>query len=385
MPKSTPVKATARLAPSSDPVRGLQSDMALKQALRLRDGGHLGDALRLCGEILRQDPQHVGTLYLMGTLAHQLGALDIATDCLRQAAAHAPHSWEVRVALGNALATAKHHAEAMKAFKRAISLNGAAFTAHRGLGQVQVELGMTAGALRSFEQALALRPDDLQSAYFMAALRQRETAIPGEGYVAALFDSYADGFDAHLTRLGYRLPEIIADRLAARAGHARLASALDIGCGTGLVGLAIRDQVDAVDGVDVSRSMIDKAGAHGLYRTLGLGEAADLLRNDPRFAGPYDLVTAADVFIYVGRLDEIFATVSQKLTSSGLFVFSVEVSAKADVLIQGSGRFGHSREYVAALAARHSLTIEEETPLQLREEFGMAVPGLLYTLRRTGG
>ena len=40
-------------------------------------------------------------------------------------------------------------------------------------------------------------------------------------------------------------------------------------------------------------------------------------------ASSYDLVTAADVFIYVGRLDAL-CEVCRLLRPSGLFMFSVE-------------------------------------------------------------
>lgn len=370
--------AGPRLASSSDPVRDLQSDAALQQALRLRDAGRFAEAVALCGTILRDHPNHVGTLYLMGTLAHQLGSMDIAVESLQQAAANAPKAAEIRVALGKALAAARRHEEAIRAFKRAIALNPASAAAHRGLGQAQLDLGMHGAALKNFERVLALRPGDLQAAYFVAAIKERTAAGQGESYVRALFDSYTEQFDAHLTRLGYRLPELIGESLAPR----RFDTALDIGCGTGLVGLALRERVGAIDGIDVSEPMIGKAGERGIYRTLAVGEAVALLRTDPRFAGPYDLVAAADVFIYVGRLEEMFAAVSERLSPNGLFTFSVETNEAGDVTIQGSGRFGHSAGYIARLADRHGLAIADRKAIVLREEFGSLVAGALYTLNR---
>lgn len=376
--RNPPQKAATRAAPTPDSVLAMQSELSLKQAVKLRDAGRIEDALRACGDILRRDPAHPGTLYLMGTLAHQVGAMEIAVDSLQQAAASAPRTPEIFVALGNALAAAKQHGAALRAFKRAAVLKPASVSAHRGMAQVLLDLGRVPDALRSFRRALALRPDDLQSAYFVEALKSLTVPERSGGYVSALFDSYAEQFDEHLNRLGYRLPELIRDKLGPR----RFDNALDLGCGTGLVGSALRGQVKAIDGVDVSGQMIGKAGERGVYRTLAAGDAVTLLRSDVRFAGPYELVTAADVFIYVGRLEDIFGAVRERLTPQGLFIFSVEAREAGDVVIQGSGRFAHSARYVERLAANYGFAIDDQTPVALREEFGSTIPGALYTLRR---
>ena len=74
-----------------------------------------------------------------------------------------------------------------------------------------------------------------------------------QAYVARLFDDYAPRFDAHLIEsLAYRAPALIADALDSAAPGRRFAHALDIGCGTGLMGQAVRGRVDHLTGVDLS-------------------------------------------------------------------------------------------------------------------------------------
>ena len=67
-----------------------------------------------------------------------------------------------------------------------------------------------------------------------------------EGYVTALFDGDAPYFEAALLSLGYRVPGLIrraVERLlpAVVAGAAPLGPVLDLGCGTGLAGVALSD------------------------------------------------------------------------------------------------------------------------------------------------
>ena len=83
-------------------------------------------------------------------------------------------------------------------------------------------------------------------------------------YVARLFDDYAWRFDKHLIKnLGYRAPALIAEALSGVASDRRFASALDLGCGTGLMGEALRDRTDHLTGVDLSQAMIAKARERG--------------------------------------------------------------------------------------------------------------------------
>ena len=106
-------------------------------------------------------------------------------------------------------------------------------------------------------------------------------ALP-QAYVARLFDDYAPRFDKHLTKnLGYRAPALIAEALSAVASGRRFASALDLGCGTGLMGEALRGRVDRLTGVDLSAAMIAKARERGVYDELVVGDAAAMLGREP--------------------------------------------------------------------------------------------------------
>ena len=133
-----------------------------------------------------------------------------------------------------------------------------------------------------------------------SAARGSLSALP-EAYVARLFDDYAPRFDAHLTKaLDYRAPALIAEALDLAAPGRRFASALDIGCGTGLMGEAVRDRVDRLVGVDLSPGMIARARERGLYDELEVAEAAAFLaRTAP---GAYDCILAADALCYFGEL-----------------------------------------------------------------------------------
>ena len=207
-------------------------------------------------------------------------------------------------------------------------------------------------------------------------------ALP-PAYVARLFNDYAPRFDVHLIKnLGYRAPALIADGLSAAAPDRRFASALDFGCGTGLMGEALRDRVDHLTGVDLAPGMIAKARQRGAYDELKVGDAVAMLTSEPR--GTFDLIVAADALVYIGDLAPLFAAVGMALTPDGLFAFSVETCEGDEFRLEPTMRFAHGRLYVetkAREAGLRPLLIRSEST---RREAGADAPGLICVFGRDG-
>jgi predicted TPR repeat methyltransferase len=118
------------------------------------------------------------------------------------------------------------------------------------LGEAREKLGDQTRAIAAFSATLAADPGDAQGARGRLALLGEGSRLRAlsPAYVARLFDDYAARFGAHLTDgLGYRGPELIVaalDRLEAR----RFSRCIDLGCGTGLAGVALRGRVDTLIG-----------------------------------------------------------------------------------------------------------------------------------------
>lgn len=308
--------------------------------------------------------------------AVQNGDADSAVEDLTQAQADNPASIEILLDHGNALLAANRPTEALASFERALTIRPRDAAAHRGLGQAHLALGDTAAALAAFRSALAILPYDTYAAHMIAALSGEN--IKGAGaYVANIFDDHAEDFDHHLTQvLHYSIPDQIAGLLEPHAPQ----SLLDLGCGTGLVGAALA--LPIMDGVDIAPQMIRLARARNLYRHLMVGDLVTTLDEGPALAGLYDLVTAADVFVYLGSLDQIFARVAARLASGGLFAFSVEVSESDPIRLRPSGRFAHAKTYISALAQNSGFGVLTARDTAIRHERSTPIPGCLYLLRR---
>jgi predicted TPR repeat methyltransferase len=252
------------------------------------------------------------------------------------------------------------------------------------LGEAREKLGDIDAAAEAFRAALRCDPADAQGAIARLALLGRSdapAALPA-AYVARLFDQYAPRFEAHLTEaLGYRAPALIAEALAAAAPERRFARALDLGCGAGLMGEALRERIDHLTGVDLSPAMIEKARERGVYDALIVGDAtATLIRQPP---AAFDLIVAADSLVYIGDLAPLFVAAAAALTADGLIAFSLETMEGESFALGASMRFAHSRAYVEATAGRTALRPLLIRSASTRREAGRDAPGLICALERT--
>ncbi|WP_052726194.1 methyltransferase domain-containing protein [Devosia epidermidihirudinis] len=304
---------------------------------------------------------------------------DVTT--LTQAVQAEPDSAGPLVQLGNALLANNRPAEALTSFEKARDLRPKDGAVLRGLAQSQLDVGLRDDALASFRALHALIPYDRYATYMIGALSGSADAR-AQSYVPDLFDAYAQTFDEHLTGpLQYRIPEIIRDTLAEIQPIGRV---LDLGCGTGLVGVALEGLASAIDGIDISSQMVRKAEERGLYRTLRSGDIVSVLNAATEFAGPYEVIIAADVFVYVGPLDAVFTTVAERLGPDGKFIFSVEDLVIDGLTVRSSGRYAHSVSYITQMAEQHGLEIVERQPVTIRQERDQPIPGSLYLTRRAG-
>lgn len=216
------------------------------------------------------------------------------------------------------------------------------------LGEYHEQAGRLAEAREAWDRALVLDPSDP----FGAGLKL-ELGAGGPGaesmppaFVELLFDQYAPQFESSLLdRLEYRAPATLMEALE-RHGFAAAGRALDLGCGTGLMGEVLRPRCGWLAGYDISSGMLAAAAAKGLYDVL---EKRDIARME---LGPerFELIVAADVFAYIGALEQLIGWCAVSLSPGGWLAFTTE-AGEAPVALRESRRFAHSRAYLEDLLA----------------------------------
>ncbi len=282
-----------------------------------------------------------------------------------------------------ALARLGLHEQALAAYDRVLAVDPGLAEMWSQRGSLLREMERLDEAAQSFEQAGKLGDDGDLNGYFLAAVaRGTPPAAAPPRYIEGLFDDYSGTFDEHLVGvLGYRAHVVIAENLPG-LGTRRFASALDLGCGTGLCGPLLQPHVDRLTGVDLAARMLEQARALGVYDLLVHAELVAWLGANRK---SFDLVVATDVLIYLGDLEPLFAGVGKALAAGGLFCFSVELAGEDHdgFALQPSLRYTHSERYVRDLAARHGLAATRSLRAPLREDQHESVAGLYCYLTRS--
>lgn len=171
------------------------------------------------------------------------------------------------------------------------------------------------------------------------------------------YDAWADSYDDEISTNGYLTP-VRSARALAQAADDLTRPMLDIGCGTGISGLAMTDAgFTTIDGSDLSAPMLEKAKTKGVYRELW---QADLKQPFPFEVGTYHFLAAIGVIATGHMPPETIPRLVDLLDHGGYMVFSLN---------------DHTLENPNFEANLHAL-VDNKTITILFEEYGDHLPGI---------
>jgi predicted TPR repeat methyltransferase len=346
--------------------------------------GKLDEAFNSYQKVLSLNPDHVLAHNNLGALLERQGRLDEALACLQKAVSLNANYSNAYNNLSCVLHKQGRLEEAITASRRALAIRPGDAKAHANLGLALHSKGELAQAAAHYRRAVELGASNPMVRHALAALNGQDPgAIPTE-VVTGSFDDYASRFDTHLVEaLGYSAPKLMREAVGRVTRNSRrFHRALDLGCGTGLIGEQFRDIVDAIDGVDLSPKMLEHARRKQIYSRLDREEIVVWLERAASEALSFDVVLAADVFIYVGNLEPAFEAVCGVLARDGLLAFSVENLARGSFELLPTLRYAHSMTYVRGLASRYGFTVEFCEQIDLRRDKNAIIEGTIFVLRR---
>jgi predicted TPR repeat methyltransferase len=354
-----------------------------------------GDAISCLAEAVEAAPANPTFREGLAAALTAAGQPESAAETYAAGIEAAPGSLELRNA-AIMFALRQRDFAAAVALAEAARASGIADACTFGLmGHALSSLGRHADAADAYADALKLGPDDPHVRHLAAAAEMQPDATRASiDYVRNVFDDYAGHFDSHLISLGYRIPGVLRNAVrtylpidvvpgSQTENRARIGPVLDLGCGTGLVAVALADlPLGPFVGVDLSPRMLERAAAKRLYAGLHESDIIDFLTGDPR---RWRLIIAADVLCYLGPLEPLFEAAYRRMLPGGLFICSAEELVGPYV---GNGdwvrgrRFAHARGYIARAAraagfAAHAIDAEVQ-----RHDAGAPVPGFLIVLER---
>ena len=338
----------------------------------------------------KQGTLNLELLHTVAGLAHSLNLPGQALVWLEQALPMSPLHVGTRYKMGLALTNKGDFTAAIDIFSSLMlpeshntSLISARLLAYLGAG-------LKESAVKDADVLCALDPDIAEWLFYRSIARGEVPLTQPSSMIARVFDEIASRFDQiAVVNLKYKLPRDVALRILEWHPD-RKADVLDLGCGTGLLGVALGAMDGVLVGVELSAGMIGQASRHGLYVKFHQVNILDALHATPE--GLYDVITALDVLPYVGALETVVPDAYRILQAGGRFVFSCESETAVDGQNGGqavpgfsllpSYRFAHQRSYVQSLvdkAGFQNVTLED---VVLRREPQGPVHGFLVIAQK---
>jgi len=141
------------------------------------------------------------------------------------------------------------------------------------------------------------------------------TSDPRE--VADRYDAWAKAYDDDLASWSYQAPAVVADTVLSRLPE--VASVLDVGCGTGLAGRALRERgfEGQLRGLDISQASLEIARQGGAYDAV---EQADLQQRLPLDDDSVDAVVCVGVMTYLPEVEAVWREFARVARPGGLVV-----------------------------------------------------------------
>ena len=333
---------------------------------------------------VKLDPKFASAYNNLGALLYDHERYEEALECYRKAFIINPKQAETCSNLAMAVKESGDPAEAVGLYFNALALDPSLTKIHHYLAQALYDLynakedDAKETAVKLAQKWKQFFPDNPVAAHVCAAFEGKTPERAADDYIRELFDSFADSFETAVKNIDYRVPELLAARMQDMSAGLRI---LDAGCGTGLNASVLKPYAKTLTGIDLSEKMTDAARAKGLYDSL---QTADIVRFCNENPASFDLVVLADVVCYFGALEPLlFAVFKALVPGGGIFFTTEKLCGERDFVLQPSGRFAHSTEYIKNVLERTGFEKVRLTQEVLRREKDSDVAGILAVAEKT--
>jgi len=344
----------------------------------LKEQGRLEEAQASYRKAITLKPDLAEAYFNLGNTLKELGRLNEAEVSYRKAITLKPDYAEAHNNLGVLLQELGRLNEAEASYRKAIALKPDYTEAHSNLGIILQKLERLEEAEASYRKAMALKPDYAEAKHLLSALIGKTTNSAPRKYVETLFNNYAMNFEHSLVnKLEYKTPNLITELIVAKNSNIQLGSVLDLGCGTGLIGDEIKKYCSNLEGIDLSKSMLEKASAKNIYDKLEHKDIVEYLSTEDL---DFNYFISSDVFIYVGELSEIFKLIKSRNKLKGKFIFSTEHTDRDGFFLEQTGRYSHSKKYIESLCNKFGYKLSHFETVNLRKNNNKFITGGLYLL-----
>jgi predicted TPR repeat methyltransferase len=332
---------------------------------------------------LRLEPTHVdallGQAHVEWANTRMLSALNYTNRAYAAAPTH-PTVFELYTAL---LAQLQYYTEALEWGLKGAALHPTNPALLKNVGLIYYVREDYPNALAFYRRVLALTPHDVAVEQMVASLGGTNPASLNPLFIKDHFNAYHDFTEKLVEKLDYRLPDQLATLLAPYLTPHTPCNVVDLGCGTGLAGEALRTihRPATLLGIDLAETLLAEATGRG-YTEVREASLADYFAT----AAPASaqLILCTDVLNYVGDVAYVVEGCRKVLSTHGLFAFSIEAlpaHSPHDYFLMPTGRYAHAGAYVEKLAVQHGFIVLQQRDIIIRTDRSIPVNGSIYILK----
>ena len=364
---------------------------------------------------------------------HNIAATFIHYDRFENALVHyrllleqTPNDVECLYHIGICEMALGHPEEARAYFERVLKENPEHIAALTNIAAIYHRLEARTKAYAYLEKAIAIAPEDANIQHMLDAFGGGKIEAPTRPrYALHLFNNYASFYEGHMQNtLHYAIPSYLQERIDTLPQFEHV---LDLGCGTGLIGMVIAPLAKHMTGVDIAPKMLEEARKKNIYQELIVSDISDFLTKMDIDSSPsqrtsfqtykkcqdqgalcassgvdwgvnaqrskqcnadidvlrkspiYDCIIAMDVFPYIGDLESIFHSMMQKVQPKGYILYSTEINDLGTWKLETTGRFSHAPDYIQKLADSYGFQITEQQKIVGRLHHEKPVYLMIYT------
>lgn len=351
--------------------------------LALYELGNLSEAIRYYSLAISVAPDDADTLFNLALCYQKTNNEGKALLYYEKAIKCSQHdSPDIHYNMGCCYQQNNEEERAIQCYEKVIQLDQEHSSALNNLAYLCHKNGRHEKAICIYNRLIQLQPNNQTAHHMLSSLTGKVSNGSPRQYIEDVFNNYSSYYEKSLVKkLHYNVPNMLRTFYndIFKDDNRRSSAAIDLGCGTGLSGLAFHDICHSLTGIDLSANMLAEAKKKQIYDLLVTSDIIEFLEKSDTL---YDLIIAADVMTYMGDLERIFTNSYEKGSSNCIFCFSTETSQEKDIELGKTGRFKHSADYIQQTALKTGWHFLLQSKADLRMEKGVWIGGHLNFLSK---
>ena len=255
-------------------------------------------------------------------------------------------------------------------YQKAIIIDPDLLSAHHNLAVLHYSEQDYEKAIPHLKKIIQINPHHQIATTLLNAYSGNNQDTLSSIFISSLFDQYAFNYDEHLkTTLNYQAPSLSRNLLNAAATKENLSlsvgTCLDLGCGTGLMGIIMRDLATTLIGVDLSEGMIVKAKNNFIYDKIIQQDVIEYLTNN---TSKVEYISAIELLNYLGsKIEDFIKLCSLSLSPGGWLLLTSEICFSNDKkILTRHARYAYNENYLLDLLKKNGFLIKETKKSGLR-------------------